>query len=285
MILYCVARFCSFVCWRLPSPVCYFLACIIGDFLYLFWRRARRSVKQNITGLLGNEASQKVINKAARQSLRNFCKYCVDFLRFYHLPPDNEEGKLTVKGIENLDKALRGGKGAILVSLHMGNWDIGATALSRLGYPINVIVESLKFSYLNRFLHRLRTRLGLKVITTREGITRMAEVLRQNEILALLIDCPKHDHGVKVNFCNSQIRMPAGAATLALRTGAKVVPCGLVRLRNNTFLAFINQHLSFQRSGNLAEDIQELTQHITTALENLVKKFPDQWYMFQPLSK
>lgn len=285
MILYCVARFCSFICWRLPPSICYFLACIIGDFLYLFWRRARRSVKQNIAGLLGNEASQKVINKAARQSLRNFCKYCVDFSRFYHLPPDNEEEKLTVKGIENLDEALRGGKGAILVSLHMGNWDIGATALSRLGYPINVIVEPLEFSFLNRFLHRLRTGLGLKVITTRESITRMAEILRQNEILALLIDCPEHDHGVEVNFCNSQVRMPAGAATLALRTGAKVVPCGFVRLRNNTFLALINQHLSFQRSRSLAKDIQELTQHITTALENLVKEFPDQWYMFQPLSK
>ena len=95
----------------------------------------------------------------------------------------------------------------------------------------------------------------------------------------------RYGKGVAVNFGSKPAALPAGAATLALRTGAKIVPCALVRLPNNTFLGFISEHISFQPSGDLTNDVRELTQRIAHVLEGVAKQFADQWYMFRPLSK
>ncbi len=98
-----------------------------------------------------------------------------------------------------------------------------------------------------------------------------------------MIDCPNQTSrkGVRVKFCDRLTRVPAGAATLALRTGAKVIPCSLVQLPDKTFLGLIQPYIPFQTSGNLSQDVQDLTQHIVNSLEEFVRQYPDQWYMFR----
>ncbi len=285
MPVYYFLKFCQFVVNRLPSSFCYFLANRVGDILYGIWSRGRKSMLQNVALVLGDQANDKVAVNITKQVMRNFCKYCVDFLRFSGSKTKITKEKVIICGLENIDLALREGKGAILVSFHIGNWDLGVKALSRLGYRLSVIVETFKLKHLDEFAVKLRANLGVKVIATKEGITKMVEVLRRNELLALLIDHNKHKNGVEVRFGDRSATIPSGAATLALRTGAKVLPCGLVRLSNNTFYAFIGERIKFYPSGNLKKDIKEFTQHIVNALERRVRQFVDQWYMFQPLAR
>lgn len=285
MAIYYFAELCRFIVCKLPASLCYFLAQAAGDVLYLFWARGRRNVKENVACILGSQVSPGVVRRVARQCMRNFCKYAVDFLRFSCLQPPIKEDKISIYGLENLDVALNKGKGAILVSLHIGNWDLGVRFISRLGYPVNAVIDTLKIGQLDRFVRKYRANLGVRLIATREGVSKMVEVLRKNELLALLIDSPKYEKGIEVKFGDKLATLPAGAATLALRTGAKIIPCGLVRLPNNTFLGFISEHVHFQPSGDLTRDIRDLTQRVVLALEEMVRQFADQWYMFRPLSK
>lgn len=231
--------------------------------------------------VIGKGASSKVVKAAAREALHNFCRYVVDLLRSPKLQSEGTGKAAIISGWENLDKALAEGKGAILVSLHLGNWDIGAMAIAARSYPLNIVVNALDHSRLDHFVQGLRTSMGIKVINTKQEIAKMVQALRQNEILALLMDCPQRCSGVRVKFCDALSEVPAGAATLALRTGAKIVPSGLVRLPDNTFRGSIGQHLDFQPSGKLSEDIQSLTQAIMGALERLVREYPEQWCLFQ----
>lgn len=284
MAIYYFAKFCKFLVGKLPTSIRYLLACIIGDILYVIWLRGRKSFIANVKAVLGDQANSKVITRIARQAMRNFCKYCIDFLRSYDSQLRVSQETVTIHGLENIDLALKEGKGAILVSFHLGNWDLGIRTLSRLGYPLSVIVETLKSKHLDKFVMKLRANLGVRIITTKEKICKMVEVLRRNELLALLIDHNNHNSGVEVRFGSCSALMPAGAATLALRTGAKVIPCWLVRSPNNTFHGFIGEPIRFHPSGNLANDIRQLTQHVITVLEQVVKQFPDQWYMFRRLT-
>ena len=191
MFLYCLAMVCSFISNRLPPKFGYLLACLIADIVYLVWSRGRARLKENMTHVLGNQASEEEIKRAARGAFRNYGKYVVDFLRSPLLQAEDIESKVSFQSLENLDQALGAGKGGIIVGLHLGNWDLAATAISLHRYRLNAIDATLGHIKLNQFAHNLRTRIGMKLIPAREGIGAMIQALRRNELLALLIDLPR----------------------------------------------------------------------------------------------
>ncbi len=283
MIYYWIWRIGCLIWQRLPLKVGYACASFLADFVYLTWPRGRESARENMARVLGDRADARTIDRLARQSLRNYCKYLVDFVRFPLLDQQDIEGRVAIEGWPHVDEALEAGKGAIFIGLHMGNWDMAAAAISMRQYPLNAIAESLKPKKLNDIVQGIRNKWGIRVIPMEEATKRIMGVLRKNEILALLIDRPQPISGIKVEFCDSLTQVPGGAATLALRTGAKVVPGGVIRLPDNTFLGFIERHIPFQRTGDLQNDIQALTQEIMDSLERMVRRYPDQWYMFRPM--
>lgn len=281
-VYYLVRVLSAFLC-LLPRRIAYAMVTVGADITYLAWPRGRNAIRDNMSHVLGVGASPGEIDRLARQSLRNYCCYIVDFLRLARLGQADLERRTFSPGCHHIDRALQEGKGAILVGLHMGNWDLGGAVISSRNYPLNVVVESFAPARLNEFVQRPRIEKGMKVIPMERGVKRMVQTLRRNELLALLIDRPCPGEGVAVRFCNAVTHVPRGAATLALKTGATVLPAASVRLPNNTFLTMIDSHISFQPSGDIKSDIQELTQKIMSALERMVQQYPDQWYMFRPM--
>ena len=267
----------------LPSKVGYSLASIVADITYLAWPRGRNNARRNMLQVLGGEIGQSTVDRLARQSLRNYCKYLVDFVLFPRLTREELEHRIHFRGWEKIETAYQEGKGVIFVTLHFGNWDLAAAAMVLHNYPLNVIVETFKFSKLNDLVVQARRNWGMKTIPMEKAARKVVEVLRRSEMLAILIDNPTiaSERGVAVDFFDCVTKVPAGAATLALRTGAKVVTGGVVRLPDNTFVAIVDRCLDYQRSGNLEKDIEALTQRIMDSLENVVRQYPDQWYMFR----
>jgi KDO2-lipid IV(A) lauroyltransferase len=215
--------------------------------------------------------------------MRNYLKYIVDFLR--SLPSETEEmaKRLNIEGIENLDEVLKDGNGAVLVSLHFGHWDFGATEIASRGYMVNGVVDHTCSPRVNGFVDRLRSVSNMEIIVARDGITQMIHRLRKNEIVAMLIDKPNHGRRVKIKLCGSSTVVPAGAAVLALRTGAKIIPSGVVRLPDNTIHIILGKQVSFQRTSDLSRDIQVLMQTVWYELEKLVVEYPEQLYIFHRL--
>jgi len=281
VILYLLGRIASLVFGKLPPRQGYALAYVLGHIVYLTWPRGRTCLRENMGYVLGNGASQKQIDRLAKGSLRNYFRYLADFVCLPAVKPEDIKKRVIFQGWDNLEGALGEGKGAILVSLHQGNWDLSAAAIALRNYPLNVVAESFPSARLNEFVQRRRREKGMRVIPMEHGVGRMVQALRRNELLALLIDIPGADKGVAVRFFDAITQVPRGAATLALKTDAKVIPTSLVRLPDNTFVAFIDHYIRFQPSGELKKDIQALTQSIMISLEGFVRQYPDQWYMFR----
>lgn len=280
MFLYGLLRACRFLWQRLPLQVGYGLASLIADITYLLWKERRANTIANMTHVLGREAGRDAIERAARQSLRNYLKYLVELLRFPRMGQEEIERSVIFRGWEHIDRALEAGKGLIFVGLHMGNWDMAAAALCLRQYPFNVIAETLKPERLNRLVQGMRLEKGMKVIPMERAPRGVLRALHRNEILGLLIDRPSED-GVVVRFFDTLTRVPAGTAKLALKTGAQVAPAALVRLPNNSFLAIVDRCIAFRPSGEFQRDVQALTQLIMDSLERMVSVYPDQWYMFR----
>jgi KDO2-lipid IV(A) lauroyltransferase len=238
---------------------------------------------KSIAAVLYQETDSPGVRTNARYGMQNFCKYIVDLLRYAYPKTGEFEKDIDLLGTENIDKALAEGKGVIIVGLHMGNLDLGVRALSQVGYPINAVVHNLGSGQIDRFVQKPRVYSGVKLLGAADGVLQMLNVLKRNQAIAMMIDSPNSGKGVLVKLGNKHIIAPNGIAALALRSGAKILPCGLVRSLNTKFIGLICKPVQFEPSGDLREDATELTQRTVRALEEMARIFPDQWYIFHDL--
>ncbi|MGE3077392.1 MAG: lysophospholipid acyltransferase family protein [Dehalococcoidia bacterium] len=270
---------------RMPVHVSYAFAVLIGSVAYYCWPRARRAMHGNYLRVLpGASAARR--RRIARNSLVNYCKYLADFVRFPALPPG--EVVADVEGEEEfarLDQALSRGKGAVVVCMHYGNWDLGAGATAARGYPLTVVAETFSDPRLDQMVAGARERLGMKIVKMERLGPSLFRVLKDNELLALLIDRSVPGEGVEVEFFGEKVEVPAGPARLALRTGAAVVPTAFRRKspREATVVTQCDFTIEAEPSGDMEADIQRITQEIMRAHERFILERPDQWYMFRPM--
>ncbi len=282
IILLLLWKISSFLARCLPLGLSYGVATIAANFTYVFWARGRRHAKSAMRRVLGRTADAKAIEQAARRSLQNYSKNIVDFLRFPSAEPEEIERSVQIDGWEKLDAALKEGKGVILVGLHFGSWDMAGAAIALKRYPLNVVIEEMSNDMVNHVAQTVRHRWGIKTVPMDSAI-QLVRALKRNEILALLIDQPNATSGVYVELFGDIAKIPRGAAVLALRTGAKVIPGAVVRLSNNRYQGLIDSQIDFKPSGDLARDIADLTRSILASLEGMVRLYPDQWYVFRSL--
>lgn len=286
-MLYWIVRASQALSQALPRSIGYALAVALGDLTLLYWRlfdrRRYRSVLKNAAWVTGGHAASAAAWQIARESVRNYCRYLWDFLRFPSVGLDEIERSVVVKGWEHIDRALAAGRGVIMVGLHMGNWDVGGAALALRNYPVTVVADAFEPRRLDDLVQGMRRAKGLQVISAADGVRALTRALRENQIVGLLVDRPVEGGGVSVEFCGGMVEIPAGAAMLALRTRSVVVPAGMVRLPDNRYLALLEPHLEFEPAGNLRTDVQALSQRMLASLERMVRQYPDQWFMFRDM--
>lgn len=243
-----------------------------------------RRALENMRQVLGPDCPPREVWKLTLAAFANYGRYMVDLV---HLPLV-DAGQLArswrVVGLEHLHHAYEQGKGVVFVTGHIGNWDMGGAALAAQGVPVSVVVESLKPVRWNERVQRIREQTGMRAIPIERGIRDMLATLRRNEGLAILVDRPVQGAGVPVRFFGRQTQVPGGAATLALRTGSPIVPAVLVRERSaHSYVAHIGEPIQPARTGDQAGDVQRLTQQVMAWLEGMIRRYPDQWYMFRSM--
>jgi Kdo2-lipid IVA lauroyltransferase/acyltransferase len=285
LILYYLLEFGRLTAGRLPAFISYPIASLVGDTVFYAWSRGRRNMIKSIAAVLYKEGTSPEVKRTARQAMQSFCKSIVDMLRYAYPRKGMLERDVDIIGKENLDKALDEGKGVIIVSLHIGSLELGMRVLSMAGYPVNAIVNNLESGQTDKFIQKPRARSGIKLVSAGNGILHMLDILKRNEVIALMIDSPGNGKGMLVRLGNKLAIAPTGVAAMALRTGAKILPCSLTRSTNTRFYGIIGKPIQFSAAGDLAQDARELTQRVMQAMEEMARVFADQWYIFHPLIK
>jgi lauroyl/myristoyl acyltransferase len=283
-VVYWIFRFIIFIGSPVPVRVGYLISPIIADICYIFYRGGRRALYENLSRVL-DTTDRRVLGRFARRSLRNFSKYVVDFIHFYAMSAEDIRRRIVFDDFERLNATVDEGKGIIFVTLHFGNWDMGAAGLAAYGYPIDAIAETFELPEMNELVQGYRRELGMKIIPMERIGPGVLRALRRGEILALLIDVPAPGASVAVDFFGAVAEVPAGPARLALRTGARVIPAVLVRVPGHDELIrpVLDFDLHFEPTGDEEEDARELTQQTMWSLERFIRQYPDQWFMFRPL--
>jgi KDO2-lipid IV(A) lauroyltransferase len=264
-IEYWVFRFLIFIGRPFPVRVGYFVAPRIADIVYPFYGHGRRALYQNLERVLGT-SDRRVLGRAARAAIRNFSKYVVDFIHFYTMTPEDIRRRIVFDDFEPLNAAVAEGKGIIFVTLHFGNWDMGAAGLAVYGYPVDAIAETFELPAMNELVQGYRRQLGVKIIPMEHVGPGVLRALRRGDILALLIDVPAPGASVEVNFFG------APAEVLAREPG-----------RDEIIRPLLDFDVRLEPTGDEEQDVRQLTQKIMSSLERFIRQYPEQWFMFRPM--
>ncbi len=283
MLQYWSIWFCALSLRWLPLRAGYAIATVVADIVFLVWRQGRANILDNMSHVLGDNATPRQVREMAKRSLRNYAKYTVDYLRLSFTKVDEITRQVTCTHWPKFESLADRGRGMLIVGMHMGNWDLGPAMLCQRDYDVSVVVESFKYSRMNDFVQGIRTKCGMNAIPLERATRGILNALKKKHFLGILIDRPTQERGVQVRFFDAPTYVPAGAATLALRTGAPVVTFAVVRTRDNKFLTLYDDNIAIEPSGDFEKDVQYLTQKIIDSLEKMIRNYPDQWYMFRPM--
>lgn len=267
----------------LPLRVCYAAAVLLSGIAWLILPVQRENAIDNMAQVLGRDRTDPEVRRKARASFRYYAYYMADFLRLPATDPAEIDARVHLDFLADLDTALTAGKGVVFISAHVGNWDVAASALARRGYPVTVVVDTFHPQRLNDLVQGHRRSHGTKVIQLEDSARRVLGTLRRNGILGLLIDIPSPENGVLVRFFGRLTYVPAGAALLALKTGAKVISGIVIRNPDHTYSGLVSSQFDVELTGDLSVDVKLLTQRIMDTMEGFIRQHPEQWFIFRPM--
>lgn len=223
--------------------------------------------------------------QVAAVSLRvfqNFGRSIMEVLQLLRMSRGEVLTRCSLAGEDHMHRALASGRGVVLVSGHLGNWELGLQFLAcRFNTPIHLVVKSFAPRALSDGLNRIRTRFGNRIIDKKKAFPAMRNAIRAGGIVALMVDLSRLKQSVEVAFFGRRARASHAAALLATRCGATVLPVFCHRNAAGRIAIDLGPPLDFQRSRDLKDDLQRNTQLLTDRVEAAVRRHPDQYLWVQ----
>jgi len=279
-------QFCSTL---IPRPVQKFFSVVIGDLFYLLMRKTRAHVRKNMEGISRGRWSQKKVDVLTRKTFQNYGQYLLDYMVMHRLRASNKERWVEEElGTDHMMEALRAGKGAICITPHLGNWEIGGLLFSFRGGSLNVLTLDERDADTRSFREEMRRKRGIKILYINPkddspmAILDAVKALRRNEILAMLGDRIESQKTMVFDFFGKKTTFPIGVAILAMATEAPVLPVFVVMEKNRKYRGIIEPPIYFNPSSRKDREavIREGMERLIKKFEAYIEKYADQWYNF-----
>lgn len=224
------------------------------------------------------------LRSAVQDAFESTTRYWVESLRLPSLSERSIAAGIEVVGYPSIGDALDRGSGVILALPHLGGWEWAGRWLTDRGHNVTVVVEKIEPPELFEWFAKLRAQLGMTVVPLGAGAGKaILRALGNNEIVCLLSDRDIGGGGVEVEFFGERTTLPGGPATLALRTGAPILPVAVYfTSRPSGHLGVVRAPVPAERRGKLRDDVARVTQYLAHELEDLIRRAPEQWHLFQP---
>ena len=267
----------------LPARVAVALAGVLGVVLRLAMGGRQRMVRRHLQRVHGGRLGPEELRQEVARAFRSYARYWVESFRLPDLSPSEIGADFVCEGMENLEAGLARGNGVIMALPHLGGWEHGGAWLWTQGHPITVVVETIDPPELFEWFAAFRRSLGMVVVPLGPAAgSVILAALHANKVVCLLSDRDIGGGGVEVEFFGERTTLPGGPLTLALRTGAVVLPTAVYFEGRTGHRAVIGRPLPLEREGRLRADVARGTQALAVELEHLIRRAPEQWHLFQP---
>ncbi|MFA4947242.1 MAG: lysophospholipid acyltransferase family protein [Candidatus Krumholzibacteriia bacterium] len=273
MISYILYRTASFLAGSLPQALSTRIAASVAFLFYAFRPPIRRNVRTNFEKL-------GMRPKSTFPVFRNFSRTVTDLLRLSHMSRDGLMALCRARGIENLDLALKKGRGAILFAPHLGPWELAGACMSSIGYRMHTVALEHPSARVTHFLSEIRNAWGVRDYSSRSCGTALMRALGKGETIVLLVDRSFSRRGMRLRFLDTDVLLPDGHVTLSLRSGAPLLPCCSWYTPEGGIEVVVGKEIRIPDSGDSRAAIGRACME---RIEEFVRSHPEQWFAFDHL--
>jgi len=275
-ILYILLLFINKVFFILPLDFALVIGRFGGVLAYLFLPRYPKITRENLKAAFEGEKSLSEINRIAIGVFQNLGMNAAEVLSTPKIKRHLDK-KIYAEGFKNLNDALAKGKGAIIISPHLGNWELLPVYFVAKGYPSSIIVRRVYYEKYNEWVTFLRKSSGANIIFRDESPRKVLEALKNNQLLGVMPDQDIDSvGGVFVNFFNRPAYTPVAPVLLAMKMDCPILLCFIIR-ENARHRIVVEAPIKLMVSDNRQEDIVKNTQLWSDIVESYIRKYPEQW--------
>jgi KDO2-lipid IV(A) lauroyltransferase len=250
----------------------------LGRALYAVAWPHRRIVRRNLA-FAYPEFSMAERRQLAQRVFKNYGVNLVELFQMGFMRPEDVARRVRFYGLENLCEALRRKRGMIVITAHLGSWELGFQAMPCvLGLPFTAVAKKFKSHLIENWMQAVRTRFGNAIIYKKDSLADMTRILRQGGILGILVDMARRKDGVDVSFFGKKATATPAVAMLALRCRSVVLPGFGIRERDGAIGIHFEPAVEMLRTKDLRADLVTNTQRITDVVERMVRRHPEQWF-------
>jgi KDO2-lipid IV(A) lauroyltransferase len=240
-------------------------------------------IGRHLERVRGRTLSPEERRAAIHKSFDSYARYWMESFRVPYMSGSDLDARVSVEGFEHMHGGFAKGNGVIMAAPHLGSWDLAGAWLAARGVRATVVAEVVDPPELFEWFTATRQRVGMTVVPldSHAGSV-LLRALHNNELVGLVCDRDIGGGGVEVEFFGERTTLPGGPATLALRTGAALLPIGVYAVDGRRHRGVIRPPLPVERTGRLRDDVVRVTQLLAHELEDLIRESPEEWHMFQP---
>jgi KDO2-lipid IV(A) lauroyltransferase len=250
----------------------------VGGLLFVLAVPQRRIVQRNLQFAFP-EYTRPRIRRTARGVFRNYGTTLVEILQMGFFSRDQILRRVKVHGLDRVLDRISLHDGVIVVSAHLGNWEIGMQVMPCFfGRPLFAVAKKFKSGMIENWLHEVRTRFGSQVLYKKGALAEMTRIIREGGVLTILVDMARRRDGIDIEFFGKKATATPAAAMLALRCRCPVLPVFCLREADGTIGIQVGATIDMLRSGDLRQDLRVNTQRITDVVEAAVRQHPEQWH-------
>jgi len=253
----------------------------VGAALGRLWhgvdRKHRKVATRNATRALP-EWTEDRIRALVRDNFEHLGRTGVESLGLAHTTPEALLGRCRFDGLENLEAALGRGRGVLVLTGHLGNWELGGLAMAARGVPFYAVGRRQSNPLVDGRVTRLREAFGGHLIHHRNAVRPVLRALREGALVAILLDQrARGREAVRSRFFGQTVATNQGLALLALKSGAPVVPGFDERVGAEHVIRFLPA-LAAPSEGPREEQVRRYTEAFDAAIEEAVRRRPEQWF-------
>lgn len=265
----------------LPRPAIFFLGRCLGFLAYLSLGRHRSIALKNLDIAFGDNLNQREKRRLAKKSFLHFGQTTLDTIKLALTSENRRNEIIRVEGKEHLTQAFSKGRGVLIFSAHLGNWEVASWPVSQVA-ALHVVARPLDNPWLEKQLRLLRASLGAKVISKFQAARPVLRVLQANGMVALLIDQNVlRSQALFVEFFGRPAATTPALASFHLHSGAPLVPVFSRLEADKGYSVKVHPPLSFTLNNKLEADVLlQITQACTKMIEREIGQAPEQWLWF-----
>jgi KDO2-lipid IV(A) lauroyltransferase len=266
---------------RLPRSLAYALAVFAARFAWRFSPLARPRLEFNLKVACPElENDKRELRRLSWLNFRNHAKAYADLMQLPTMSMQAMRPLLKVKGLEYLEEARAIGKGVLVVSCHMGSYEVVSAIWSATLTPVSFFAEELEPRALFEWYRETRARLGISVLTLGHGgLRKVLQALHDKEMVITAIDRDITGTGHRMPFFDRPAPIPLGPAAIALRLGTPLFPVCVYRLPDDSYQAEGAPLVFAKDTGDSMGDQVRATQQVLRQIEAFIRSHPEQWHV------